>query len=74
MKLFIAVSALAAIVAAGDFGNSCTGEQLDAATEVLSATCDTGDGKGTTYETSLDLNKCLKYSDGQILVRETFIY
>lgn len=68
MRFIIAVTTLAAIVAAGDFGNSCTGEQLDAATEVLSAACGTGDGKGTTDETSLDLNKCLKYADGQIRV------
>lgn len=68
MKFLATIAVVATAVAAGDWGSSCTGEKLDASTEVITASCNVGDGKGTFADTSLDLNDCLKYEDGKIVV------
>ncbi|KAF7562598.1 hypothetical protein G7046_g1530 [Stylonectria norvegica] len=67
MKTFAFFALFTVSVFAGDFGQSCVDENIDPATEVLSASCNVGDGKGTFADTSLDLNKCLGYSDGKII-------
>ncbi|KAK1621492.1 CVNH domain-containing protein [Colletotrichum phormii] len=67
MKTFsIAVAMLASLVAAGDFSKSCTDEHIDPATQVLTANCNAGDGKGTVKSTSLDLNACFTYTGTKI--------
>ena len=69
MKFLPALLFLASSAVAGDWGQSCEHESLDSATDVLSASCNIGDGKGTFDDTSLDLNTCLAYKDGKIIVR-----
>jgi hypothetical protein len=69
MKFFIAAATLIASAAAGDWSQSCKEAKLDVTNEVLSASCNVGDGKGTFADTSLDLNDCLKYEDKKIIVR-----
>ncbi|ORY64850.1 CVNH domain-containing protein [Pseudomassariella vexata] len=54
------------LAAAGDWGKSCFDETLDPVTDVLTATCRTGDGRGITKLTSLDLNDCYKYQNNKI--------
>ncbi|KXH32695.1 CVNH domain-containing protein [Colletotrichum nymphaeae SA-01] len=67
MKTFsIAVAMLVSLVAAGDFSKSCTDEHIDPATQVLTANCNAGDGKGTLKSTSLDLNQCFTYTGTKI--------
>ncbi|OHF00915.1 CVNH domain-containing protein [Colletotrichum orchidophilum] len=67
MKLFsVVVAVLAPLVAAGDFSKSCTDEHIDPATEVLTANCNAGDGKGTIDSASLDLNACFTYTGTKI--------
>lgn len=74
MKTFsIAVAMLASLVAAGDFSKSCTDEHIDPATQVLTANCNAGDGKGTVKSTSLDLNQCFTYTGTKIQVCELSI-
>ncbi|KAK2057084.1 CVNH domain-containing protein [Colletotrichum caudatum] len=57
----VLLALLATGVAAGDFSKSCVDEHIDPSTEVLTASCNTGDGKGTMKSTSLDLNSCFAY-------------
>ena len=68
MKFLIAAATLISSVAAGDWSQSCKDAKLDVTTEVLSASCNIGDGKGTFADTSLALNDCLKYEDKKIIV------
>ncbi|KAL0933890.1 cvnh domain-containing protein [Colletotrichum truncatum] len=51
---------------ASDFGKTCRDEHIDPNTEVLSASCDTGDGRGTLKSTSINLNDCFGWSDNKI--------
>ncbi|KAF6808874.1 cvnh domain-containing protein [Colletotrichum plurivorum] len=66
MKFLATFALLATSVLAGDFGKTCSDEHIDPATEVLTANCDTGDGKGTLNSASLDLNTCLGFSSNKI--------
>lgn len=70
MKFTHVFPVLIVSVAAGDFGQSCTGEKLDSTTDIFSASCNVGDGKGTFADASLNLNECLGYQDGKIIVRQ----
>ena len=65
--VLIVVASLVASVAAGDWGQSCTDETLDAAAGILTATCDAGEG--STTRSSVNLNDCLGYDKGKISVR-----
>ncbi|EFQ34560.1 CVNH domain-containing protein [Colletotrichum graminicola M1.001] len=62
----VLLALLATGVAAGDFSRSCTDEHIDPSTEILTANCNTGDGKGTVASTSLDLNSCFAYEGNSI--------
>ncbi|KAF9880454.1 hypothetical protein CkaCkLH20_02408 [Colletotrichum karsti] len=66
MKFATVFALFATSAIAADFGKTCRDEHIDAATEVLSARCDTGDGKGTLKDTSLNLNDCFGYRDNKI--------
>lgn len=68
MKFLATFALLATSVLAGDFGKSCTDEHIDASTDILTANCDIGDGKGTMNSSSLDLNTCLGFSSNKIQV------
>lgn len=70
MNFIYSIPVLVVSAAAGDWGQSCTGERLESTTDVLSASCNIGDGKGTFVDTSLNLNDCLGYQDGKIIVRQ----
>ena len=53
---------------AAQWGQSCVNETINSTNEMLSASCNIGDGKGTFTNASLDLNTCFRYSDGKIVV------
>ncbi|WQF86567.1 Putative cyanovirin-N [Colletotrichum destructivum] len=62
MRSLVPLVALLAVgVTAGDFSRSCKDEHIDPSTQILTANCDVGDGKGTLRSTSLDLNICFAY-------------
>ncbi|KAK2036483.1 hypothetical protein LZ31DRAFT_483666 [Colletotrichum somersetense] len=72
MKSLTAVALLTAsvkVLAASDFSATCRDEAVDPKTQILTANCDTGDGKGTLKATSLDLDDCFAYTDNEILSR-----
>ncbi|KAK1988225.1 CVNH domain-containing protein [Colletotrichum cereale] len=62
----ILIALLATGVTASDFSKSCTDEHITPSTQILTANCNTGDGKGTMKSTSLDLNSCFAYVDNTI--------
>ncbi|KAK1974484.1 hypothetical protein LZ30DRAFT_740348 [Colletotrichum cereale] len=69
MKSLTVIAVLAAsVLAASDFSRTCRDEAIDSSTKILTANCDTGDGKGTLQATSLDLDDCFAYTDNQIVV------
>ncbi|KAK7946934.1 CVNH domain-containing protein [Apiospora aurea] len=67
MKLLAAVSALFGVTAASNWSVTCYDEVFDASTGLVTANCDTGDGKGTLHATSLNLNTCYGW-DGETIV------
>ncbi|KZL82436.1 cvnh domain-containing protein [Colletotrichum incanum] len=62
----IAIAFLTTSVIAGDFSRSCNDEHIEPSTQILTASCNTGDGKGTFRSTSLDLNSCFAYVGNKI--------
>ncbi|KAH8591791.1 hypothetical protein B0O99DRAFT_631672 [Bisporella sp. PMI_857] len=62
MKSITLLAFLAPLATAYNWGQSCANETLDSATDILSASCNIGDGLGTFQTTSLDLNTCLAYT------------
>ncbi|TDZ38415.1 hypothetical protein CTRI78_v010851 [Colletotrichum trifolii] len=66
MRYSTALTLFATLAAATDFGKSCKDETIDLTTEVLTASCDTGDGKGTLQTSSISLNDCLAFSNNKI--------
>lgn len=67
-KYALPLCLLAASVLAEDFSYYCKDETLDSSDDTLTASCDSGDGKGTYDTSSLDLNDCFGYADGEITV------
>lgn len=59
---------LAASALGENFSYLCTDETLDSPDDVLTASCDSGDGEGTHDTSSLDLNDCFAYASGEITV------
>lgn len=68
LKYALPLCLLVASVLAEDFSYSCTDETLDSSDDALTASCDSGDGNGTDDTSSLDLNDCFAYADGEITV------
>ncbi|KAK2052070.1 hypothetical protein LY76DRAFT_598883 [Colletotrichum caudatum] len=71
MRSLTAVALLAAsveVLAASDFSATCRDEAVDPKTRILTANCDTGDGKGTLKATSLDLDDCFAYTENKIVL------
>ncbi|KAF4468908.1 CVNH domain-containing [Fusarium albosuccineum] len=66
MKFLVTFSALLPLAVAADWGQSCKDEVLDPATNIITASCNSGDGKGTFVDAELDLDECLGYADGKI--------
>ncbi|KAK8092749.1 CVNH domain-containing protein, partial [Apiospora kogelbergensis] len=69
MKVTSVISTLLGVSAAANWGNSCQDEKLDSATGVLTANCNTGDGKGTLQANSVNLNTCNGW-DGASLISQ----
>ncbi|KAK8071340.1 cvnh domain-containing protein [Apiospora hydei] len=67
MKLLAVVSVLIGITAANNWSLRCYDEVFVASTGLLTANCDTGDGKGTLHTSSLNLNTCYGW-DGETIV------
>ncbi|KAF4818183.1 hypothetical protein CGCTS75_v012078 [Colletotrichum tropicale] len=66
MKFSAVLALFATSAIATEFGKTCRDEHIDANTDVLTAKCDTGDGKGTLLDTSLNLNDCFGFQNNQI--------
>ncbi|KUI59493.1 hypothetical protein VP1G_06727 [Cytospora mali] len=66
LRYAIPLSLLAGSVLGVDFAISCTNVTLDATTDVLTAACNIGDGKGTFDTTSINLNDCFAYGDDKL--------
>ncbi|KAK8115879.1 CVNH domain-containing protein [Apiospora sp. TS-2023a] len=66
MKAVQILSALFAVCSATNWGNNCFDEQLDAATGLLTANCDAGDGQGTLKPASINLNTCYGFADQKL--------
>lgn len=72
MKFLAVVTFLVSSVVAADWSKTCRDEHIDPGTHILSADCDTGDGKGTLKPTSLDLNDCFEFTNNKLQVCITF--
>ena len=72
MKVTSVISTLLGVSAAANWGNSCQDEKLDSATGVLTANCNTGDGKGTLQANSINLNTCNGWDGASLIVRTPF--
>ncbi|KAK7991609.1 CVNH domain-containing protein [Apiospora saccharicola] len=68
MKAVQILSALFAVCSAINWGTNCFDEQLDAATGLLTANCDAGDGQGTLKAASINLNTCYGFADQKLAV------
>ncbi|KAK7931321.1 CVNH domain-containing protein [Apiospora marii] len=66
MKAVQIISALIAVSSAVNWGNNCFDEQLDAATGLLTANCDAGDGQGTLKPASINLNECYGWANQKL--------
>lgn len=64
----LSLSLLAGSALGVDFGYSCQNEAFDPTSTTLTASCGTGDGKGTYNNTSINLNDCFAYSNGELYV------
>lgn len=73
MKVVSILSALIAVSSAINWGTYCFDEQLDAATGLLTANCDAGDGQGTLKPASINLNECYGWDNQKLAVRLFYI-